>query len=38
MVSRDQRAVPGAPAPEHGQAEHGFQDSRVISFYANGNR
>jgi hypothetical protein len=37
MLGGDQRAVPGAPAAEHGQAEHGFQDSRVISFCANGN-
>jgi hypothetical protein len=37
MLGGDQRAVPGAPAAEHGQAEHGFQDSRLISFCANGN-
>jgi hypothetical protein len=37
MLGGDQRAVPGAPAAENGQAEHGFQDSRVISFCANGN-
>src|SRR5262249_55799070 len=36
MIRRDQRAVPRAPAPEHGQAEHGSQDSRVISICANG--
>jgi hypothetical protein len=37
MLGGDQRTVPGAPAAEHGQAEHGSQDSRVISFCANGN-
>ena len=37
MLGGDQRAVPGAPAAEHDQAEHGSQDSRVISFCANGN-
>ena len=37
MLGGDQRAIPGAPAAEHCQAEHGFQDSRVISFCANGN-
>jgi len=37
MLGGDQRAVPGAPAAEHGQAEHGSQDSRVTSFCANGN-
>src|SRR4029450_9863282 len=37
VVGGDQRAVPRAPAAEHGQAEHGFQDSRVISVCANGN-
>jgi hypothetical protein len=37
MLGGDQRAVPGAPAAEHGQAEHGFQDSRLISICANGN-
>jgi hypothetical protein len=37
MLGGDQRAVPGAAAAEHDQAEHGFQDSRVISFCANGN-
>jgi len=37
VIGRDQRAVPRAPAPEHGQAEHGSQDSRVISLCANGN-
>ena len=35
MISRDQRAVPRAPAAEHGQAEHGSQDSRVIAVHAN---
>jgi hypothetical protein len=35
MIGGDQRAVPRAPAAEHGQAEHGSQDSRVISAYAN---
>ena len=37
MLGGDQRAVPGAPAAEHDQAEHGTQDIRVISFCANGN-
>ena len=37
MLGGDQRAVPGASAAEHDQAKHGFQDSRVISFCANGN-
>jgi hypothetical protein len=37
MISRDQCAVSRAPAPEHRQAEHGFQDSRVTSICANGN-
>ena len=37
MLGGDQRAIPGAPAPEHDQAEHGSQDSRVTSFCANGN-
>jgi hypothetical protein len=37
MLGGDQSAVPGAPAAEHDQAEHGSQDSRVISFCANGN-
>jgi hypothetical protein len=37
MLGGDQRAVPGAPAAEHDQAEHGLQDTRVISFCANGN-
>src|ERR1041385_3317754 len=36
MIRCDQRAVPRAPAAEHGQAEHGSQDSCVISFCANG--
>jgi hypothetical protein len=35
MISRDQRAVSRAPAAEHSQAEHGSQDRRVISAYAN---
>jgi hypothetical protein len=37
MLGGNQRAVPRAPAAEHDQAEHGSQDSRVISFCANGN-
>ena len=37
VLGGDQRAVPRAPAAEHGQAEHGSQDIRVISFCANGN-
>jgi hypothetical protein len=37
MLGGDQRAVPGAPAAEHDQAEHGSQDSCVTSFCANGN-
>jgi hypothetical protein len=37
MIGGDQRAVSRAPAAEHGQAEHGSQDTRVISFCANGN-
>ena len=37
MIGRDQRAVSRAPAAEHRQTEHGFQDSCVISFCANGN-
>jgi hypothetical protein len=37
MLGSHQCAVPRAPAAEHGQAEHGSQDSRVISAYANGN-
>ena len=37
VIGCDQRAVPRAPAAEHGQAEHGSQDIRVISFCANGN-
>jgi hypothetical protein len=37
MLGADQRAVPGAPAAEHDQTEHGSQDSRVTSFCANGN-
>ena len=35
MLGSDQRTVPGAPAAEHDQAEHGSQDSRVTSFCAN---
>ena len=38
VIRCDQRAVPRAPAAEHGQAEHGSQDSRVISACANRNR
>ena len=37
MVGRNQGTVSRAPAAEHGQAEHGFQDSCVISSCANGN-
>ncbi len=37
MIGCDQGAVSRAPAPEHGQAKHGSQDSRVISICANGN-
>jgi hypothetical protein len=36
MIRRDQRAVTRAPAAKHGQAEHGSQGNRVISFHANG--
>jgi hypothetical protein len=36
MIGRDQRTVSRAPAPEHRQAEHGFQGNRVISICANG--
>jgi hypothetical protein len=32
MIGGNQRTVSRAPAAEHDQAEHGFQDSRVISF------
>ena len=35
VIGCDQRAVPRAPAAEHGQAEHGSQDSRVIAVHAN---
>jgi hypothetical protein len=35
MIGRDQRTVSRAAAAKHGQAEHGSQDSRVISAYAN---
>jgi hypothetical protein len=35
MMGCDQRAVSRAPAAKHGQAEHGSQDSGVISFCAN---
>src|SRR5262249_56148495 len=38
VIRCNQRAVPRAPAAEHGQAEHGSQDSRVISACANRNR
>jgi len=37
VIGGDQGTVSRAPAAEHGQAEHGSQDSREISFYANGN-
>jgi hypothetical protein len=37
MLGSNQRAVPGAPAAEHDQTEHGSQDSGVTSFCANGN-
>ena len=37
MVGGNQRAVSRAAAAEHGEAEHGSKDSRVISFCANGN-
>jgi hypothetical protein len=37
VIGGNQRAVSRAPAAEHGQAEHGSQDTRVISFCANGN-
>jgi hypothetical protein len=37
MIGGNQRTVSRAPAAEHGQAEHGSQDTRVISFCANGN-
>ena len=37
MVGGNQRTVSRAPAAKHGQAEHGSQDTRVISFCANGN-
>src|SRR5215813_9434966 len=37
MMGGNQSAVSRAPAAEHGQAEHGSQDTRVISFCANGN-
>jgi hypothetical protein len=35
MTGCNKGAVPRAPAAEHGQAEHGSQDSRVIGIYAN---
>jgi len=35
VIGCDQRAVSRAPAAEHRQAEHGSQDSRVISSCAN---
>ena len=37
MIRGNQRTVSRAPAAEHDQAEHGSQDTRVISFCANGN-
>src|SRR6516162_4840231 len=37
MIGGNQRTVSRAPAAEHGQAEHGSQDTRVTSFCANGN-
>ncbi len=37
MVGGNQGTVSRAPAAEHGQAEHGSQDSCEISFCANGN-
>jgi len=37
VIGGDQGTVSRAPAAEHRQAEHGSQDSREISFYANGN-
>jgi Flp pilus assembly protein TadD len=37
MIGGDQGTVSRAPAAEHGQAEHGSQDIRAISFCANGN-
>ena len=38
MIGCNQRAVPRAPASEHGQAEHGIKGSRVGSVFANGNK
>ena len=35
VIGCDQGAIPRAPAAEHGQAEHGSQDSRVIGIDAN---
>jgi hypothetical protein len=35
VTSCNERTVPRAPAAEHGQAEHGSQDSRAISACAN---
>jgi hypothetical protein len=35
MIGCHQRAVPLTSAAEHGQAEHGSQDSRVIGIHAN---
>ena len=37
VIGGDQGTVSRAPAAEHRQAEHGSQDSREISFCANGN-
>jgi hypothetical protein len=37
MIGGNQRTVSRAPAAEHRQVEHGSQDTRVISFCANGN-
>jgi hypothetical protein len=37
MISGDQRTISRAPAAENGQAEHGSQDTCVISVCANGN-
>src|SRR5262249_45821166 len=38
MIGCDQRTISRAAAAKHGQAEHGSQDSRVISVNANTNR
>jgi hypothetical protein len=37
MIGGDERAISRASAAEHGQAEHGSQDIRFTSAYANGN-